>query len=221
MDEIQLYLTPLTNNLEQLRAVSQNVSNINTPGYNAQSFASSFDGSQTLVHKVNGHSVRSTGQELNFAITGKAFFLIEKDSGRYITKNGSFHIDASKQLTHISGGKLLVDGAPMNLQGTEFSVSSTGEVSEDGKVIGKINLVEPTTNAQLRPAGDGLYQLTEGGLLDVEGEVTQGAINTSNVNPAYEMSRLLQLSRHTESLQKAAQTYNEMLSKGISDIGGK
>ncbi|MGK5090172.1 flagellar basal body rod C-terminal domain-containing protein, partial [Bdellovibrionota bacterium FG-2] len=50
-------------------------------------------------------------------------------------------------------------------------------------------------------------------------QVRQGMIETSNVNPVEEITRLLQANRLFEHDLKAMKTYGELLSKEANDIG--
>ena len=221
MDEITLYLNPLTRSIQQLETISQNVANVNTPGFNAQLISSTTEGESILITKTIGHSIRDTGRELDIGIKGDAFFLIEKDGEVYLTKNGRFTLSENLELMHQSGGYALAEGGKVKLSENMFELSDRGEIIQQGASIGKLTLVKPSYNAPLKAIGNGLYMVENGHFEEVESSIKKGALNNSNVNPAYEMSRLLQLNRYTESLQKAANTYHEMLSKGISDIGGE
>ncbi|NTS77394.1 flagellar hook basal-body protein [Catenovulum sp. SM1970] len=221
MDDMTLFLEPLSNNINRLNAISHNVANINTPGYAAQQFSDVIEGDRKIALKMSGFSMRETGLPLNIAIDGRAFFLVETEQGSLITKNGQFERNTHDEVLHISGGKLLSDSGPVQLQPGDFSINYKGEIEQQGSFIAQLSLVEPSKDAELVPAGDGLYKLTKGQLIQTNAKVIQGAINASNVNASEEMVNLIELSRHTESLQRAANTYHEMLSKGVSDLGNR
>jgi flagellar basal body rod protein FlgG len=73
----------------------------------------------------------------------------------------------------------------------------------------------------LRALGDGLYAY-EGGLHPADGSTLhQGVLEGSNVSLNDEMIRLITLSRHIESVQRAMIAYDQMLNVGINELGNR
>ena len=68
-------------------------------------------------------SMQFTGNPLDFAITGEnGFFRIQSPQGDYLTRNGSFVLDATGQLVTKQGWPVLGDGGPITIpEGTKIN----------------------------------------------------------------------------------------------------
>jgi flagellar basal-body rod protein FlgG len=98
---------------------------------------------------------------------------------------------------------------------------SSGTSSADAAPLAQLKVVEFDDGAQLEHLGDGLYAAgPEMHILnEQEIQVRQGFLENSNVSSSYEMTGLVQVMRHFESMQKIAQGYDEMLSTAIRKLG--
>jgi flagellar basal-body rod protein FlgG len=54
---------------------------------------------------------------------------------------------------------------------------------------------------------------------NIKPKVYQGFVEKSNVNPVWEMTRMIEIQRLYEANQKAIQTEDEMLNKVINQVG--
>lgn len=219
MDTIQLIDAALSRDLQHLNRVSQNVANVNTNGYLAvQSFdqALSIQGQTTISTESAG--VRDTGRSLDVAILGPAFFRIQLNGEELLTRNGRFHVNAEGLLAHASGGVVIGEQGPITVKADSITISADGWVSEAGVPVARLSLSSSLTLSG-SPYGHGLYVSSEDSQNVESYTLKVAALNASNVNAGAESVRLMELSRHIQSLQKAAAAYDLMLSNGINDIG--
>jgi len=172
--------------------------------------------------------IYSTENRLDFAIDGRGFFMVqaqgqEQDQGIRYTRDGSFQLNNMNQLV-TSEGYLVLDAnqQPIVLNGTEITVSETGEIFVDNQPAGNLGIVVINNLYDLRKEGYNLYRMEE----DMEpefgeftGRVLQGFLEKSNVNPIREMVEMIQLARNYESNQRVIQAYDHILDKAINDIG--
>jgi flagellar basal-body rod protein FlgF len=99
-------------------------------------------------------------------------------------------------------------------RGTHFSINPQGEVyASGGDLIAKLAVVEFGDARQLRKTGGNLF------LNPAPTIVRQGLLETSNVNPIEEMTKLISANRLFEHDLKAMKTYGEMMSREVNDIG--
>lgn len=219
MDTIQLIDAALIRDLQHLSRVSQNVANVNSNGYLAvESFDHALSAQvQTHVNTQVG-GVRETGRSLDLAIVGAGFFRVQLNGNEYLTRNGHFHINTAGFLAHGSGGLVLGEQGPIAVQGDEVRISADGWLSESGMQIAKLSLATATSLTESR-YGHGLYSAEKAGSLLQTYALKAAALNTANVNSSAESVRMMELSRHIQSLQKAAAAYDQMLSNGINEIG--
>ncbi|WP_448214105.1 flagellar hook-basal body complex protein [Colwellia sp. MEBiC06753] len=217
----------INSDLKQLEVISVNVANVNTSGYLSTQVIAKNNSNQekaSLVLNLNQGGINQTNNELDIAVKGRGFFVIEKGQSTYITRNGKFSWRNDGALQHISGGLVLSEnGAIYSPSGvninSNFKISETGEVLLAGGSFGRLLIVEPERDAELHPAGEGLYKVNKAKLIESSSTIMSGALNTSNVSASEEMVKMIEVSRHVQTLQKAANAYQQMLNTGISEIG--
>jgi flagellar hook protein FlgE len=133
LDSIYIGLTGLTGFSEGLRNISNNVANVNTPGYKGTELkfqdlfyrlqsgsgngsdqsgvflgAGLQAGGSTILFKQG--EVKSTGNDLDAAVDGNGFFVLRKDDGTTsFTRDGQFSIDADGFIV-ARGGTARVQG---------------------------------------------------------------------------------------------------------------
>lgn len=222
--------------LTDLDLVSNNLANINTPG-----FKSSRSNFQELLNaaRYNGVQIRSTqrfmdpGQinrtsnPLDLAITGDGFFAVTLPDGRTAyTRDGHFTLDS--QLRIVSS-----DGYPLVWQGQVPQDASDVNVFPDGTVmalqgetwneIGRIQVSRFPNPTALEGYGQNLWlETTISGAAQAGdpgsegyGQLMSSALEGSNVNLANEMAQLVTLQRSFEMSLRTFQQTDQMISLAI------
>lgn len=105
-----------------LSVISNNLANSQTVGFKSSraEFADMFSGAQkspgngvrveAYTQDFNQGTISSTGRELDMAIDGEGFFILEDKTGKYsniYTRNGSFKLDKDGFITDQAGNNLL------------------------------------------------------------------------------------------------------------------
>ncbi|HET7370766.1 MAG TPA: flagellar hook-basal body protein [Gammaproteobacteria bacterium] len=213
--------------LERLRAVSENVANTQTTGYRAllleavaqpagegdsvtgpavRSFYSTADGALT-----------TTGQSLDFALSGNAWFAVLSPDGVRYTRDGAFHLDADGRLLTAMGLPVLGRSGPIVLSNASVTADARGVISYGDRPVAQLRIVALPSQSALHLAGPNLYRFAAAPANDYV--VRQGALETSNVNQSDEMVRMIGISRHIESIQRAVVAYDRMLGSAINQLG--
>jgi flagellar basal-body rod protein FlgF len=213
----------LTNDIDALDVLSQNVANMRTNGYRAErlkpDFSSGILDSVPTLDMADG-SLSTTGHPLDLAIRGNGFFVVDVNGQSMLTRNGQFHIDADKQLVDAGGHPVMGQSGPITLEHATVHISPSGEISDGTDSVDSLRIVTVDQPKSLRDMGDGLYSYTgSGDDANFIGRIQQGALEQSNVDPGAEMVRLMALSRHAQSVQRAIQAYDATLQAGISQLG--
>jgi flagellar basal-body rod protein FlgF len=217
--------------MKQLDMIANNLANANTTGYKrdvifneALSLESMKNKSLVPCEQLSDFSqgvLQETGNHLDFAIKGNAFFCVQGPEEIRFTRNGNFQVDAEGYLCTSDGSKVLGERGPI-LVSEDFNVGEQGEIVENGTVIDRFNLVEFDDLTQLRKEGNGYfsYQNENNGVQPAE-KVTllQGFVENSNTNPINEMVTMIELYRQFEADQKAIRTQDDTLGKAINDVG--
>ncbi len=104
-----------------LAVISNNLANAETVGFKASraEFADLFSGSQSspgngvrvdaITQDFTQGTLNDTGRELDMAVDGEGFFILEDKTGKYenvYTRNGSFKLDKDGYITDQSGNKV-------------------------------------------------------------------------------------------------------------------
>ncbi|MGB9613352.1 MAG: flagellar basal-body rod protein FlgG [Candidatus Margulisiibacteriota bacterium] len=170
-------------------------------------------------------SIEVTNNPLDVAIQGEGFFQVKMPDGSIAyTRAGNFHIDNDGNLVDPNGR--ILEPQIVFPEGTTSVV-----IRQDGTVLcavnnqlelrelGQITLARFTNPAGLKSIGQNLYQATEASGDPVIGAPTQegfGALNQfsleqSNVDVISEMMRMVMVQRIFDTVTKAVQSYEGML----------
>jgi flagellar hook protein FlgE len=146
LDSIYIGTTGLTSFSEGLSNISNNVANLNTPGFKGSqlefldlfyrhqysgTMSSQGSGVETgaTVLDFSDGEFRQNGNDLNAAIDGNGFFVLRKDGEIYYTRAGQFEIDEAGFLVASTDGARVA-----GLQGNAFAdISVAGKRSNPPK----------------------------------------------------------------------------------------
>lgn len=233
----------MINDMHQLDVISHNLANANTPGYKRNiSVTRGFDQMLSgeiaplagLLQTVQGQSVPQmgsaidfspgafhyTGNPLDVAIEGDAFFEMQGDQKVYYSRRGEFSIDSSGRLTNGKGAVVSGEEGEILLQGGEVAIDRDGTVHEDGNYVGRLKLVRFTSTATLEKRGGGMMVAANGQMAEPATDygVRQGYRESSNVKEIDEMVRMISTLRHFETTSRVIKGYDEMVGTAISTI---
>jgi flagellar basal-body rod protein FlgF len=229
----------------ELDVVANNVANIDTTGYKANGalfeeyLSSATNGNQgppisfvrdraTYIDMSRG-PVQHTGNPLDLAIDGEAFFAVQTPNGVRYTRNGAFKIDATGQIVTNDGNPVLGDGGPIKLQpnDSQLQVSPDGTVSvREGSSNadsqrGKLRLVRFANINQLQKEGASLFNYLGANQppQDTKSSVIQGSLEKSNVKGVLEMARMIEITRSYQQISAMMQQQNDMGTTAINKLG--
>lgn len=226
----------MTGAAQILRAQAENnhnLANASTTGFKAEIAAL-----QSVPVQGNGYASRlnavaqvdgwdfspgvptTTGRELDLAVQGNGWIAVQSpDGSEGYTRAGDLRLDADGLLTTARGYPVLGDGGTISVPpnakleiGTDGTVSviPLGQGSKTVSAVGRIKLVAPDQK-QLQLGSDGLMHLRGGGSADADASVhvMPGTLESSNVNPAEALARMIDLSRQFEMQIKSIHTTDE------------
>ncbi|HMN81906.1 MAG TPA: flagellar basal-body rod protein FlgG [Burkholderiaceae bacterium] len=172
-------------------------------------------------------NLQQTNNSFDVAVNGNGFFQVQMTDGTLAyTRDGSFRVDAQGQLVTSNGFPM---SPPITIPPSAKSVT----IGQDGVVsvlnagsatptqVGQIQLATFINPAGLDPRGQNLFietaasgtptTVTPG--LNGAGTVSQGYVETSNVNVVEELVAMIQTQRAYEINSKAIQTSDQMLAR--------
>jgi flagellar basal-body rod protein FlgG len=170
-------------------------------------------------------SLTQTGNPLDIAIQGQGFFQIQMPDGTLAyTRDGTFQTNAQGQLVNSSGylvqpGITVPQGAQSVTIGSDGTVSVTLAGQSAPTQIGQIQLANFINPPGLQPIGQNLLvqsaasgsPQTGSPAVNGFGSLSQGELESSNVNVVEELVNMIQTQRAYEMNSKAISTVDQML----------
>ena len=172
-------------------------------------------------------NLQQTTNPLDVAVKGNGFFEIQMPDGTNgYTRDGSFQVSSTGQLVTnngytVSPGITIPNNAQSVTVGGDGTVSVTLPGQALPQTVGQLQLANFINPAGLEPKGQNLYgETASSGTPNVGapganglGSLSQGFVETSNVNVVEELVSMIQTQRAYELNSKAITTSDEMLQK--------
>lgn len=223
----------------RLDTVADNVANASTVGFRATairfedvvsgagqksvSFASAGD---TYLSPAHG-AMTQTGNPLDFAVQGDAWFAIETPAGTVMTRDGRFSMSETGELRTVEGYRVLdAGGAPIQLDPRDGppEAGADGSLRQNGRLIGAIGLYnfDPGENF-MRFGNSGIVPARPPqAVVDrIDVGVVQGFVEESNVNPVLEMTRLIRIQRAFENVASLVRQTGASTEEAIRTLGSR
>lgn len=213
--------------MREMRIVANNIANAATTGFRQEGLIfsefvrsapdqSSLSMSQARVRNTSMEqgSLTQTNGNMDFAIEGDGFFLVETPRGERLTRAGSFATNADGDLVTPDGYRVLdAGGAPVFVppDAADISVSSDGTLSVDGRLLGQIGLVRPTDPLAMVREDGVMFRADDGFEPAEDARVLQGFVEGSNVNPILQIARMIDIQRAYEMGQSFLETEDQRI----------
>ncbi|RJG48989.1 flagellar basal-body rod protein FlgF [Motilimonas pumila] len=223
-------------NLNGIAVRSNNLANANTMGFKAdleqarsmQAFGPGlptrvFSMTENASQNFDEGSIHTTGNNLDLAIEGDGWLAVQNADGEEVfTRNGKLKIDVNGQLSDMQGNAVLgINGTPiifpLPIEKLEISRDGMIEIRPEGappdamEELAMIKMVNPEVQ-DLARGQDGFFRRADGqpeaAAIDVQ--LVQGALESSNVNAANEMTHMMSLQRQFEMQIKMMKTAEEI-----------
>jgi flagellar basal-body rod protein FlgF/flagellar basal-body rod protein FlgG len=159
-------------------------------------------------------SLQQTGGETDLALEGDGYFTLQTAGGNRYTRNGTFQLNAARQLVTQDGDPVLVEQGtnlvPVTVPTGTVSVSPDGTISVNGALVAKLHIVQFAPGTQIDPEGNSKYIVPAGSEKPAVNEnVRQGMLETSNINPVAGAVGLIELQRQADTMGKALSILNQ------------
>jgi flagellar basal-body rod protein FlgF len=197
---------------KRLESITANLANANTSGFKRRMSAShgAWMGRMDAAHiglqmkernDFSQGNLLDTGNPLDLAVQGEGFFAIESPEGEVYTRDGSFRMTAEGVVVTNEGYPVIWDGVQANIQptGEAIVVDKTGAVTQANRQLGKLRLVHFPDDEKLDNTKEGYWFAPDELPREAAtGQITQGAIEGSNVNSISELVALISVQRKFE-----------------------
>ncbi|MSR41352.1 MAG: flagellar hook-basal body protein [Phycisphaerales bacterium] len=174
-------------------------------------------------------SIDPTGRDLDTAIKGEGFFVVENRDGKsgdkYLTRNGNFEVDTKGRLVLSTSGQPMLDhsGRHIHVDSTKkIVIAQDGSVSQDGDTVGRLALVMPAQMSALVKDGRNAFRLIGGKVQPAAAstaQIQQGALERSGTDPVRTLASLISTTRALEFGTQMLRTQDEMTGRLFQTYG--
>ena len=239
MDQVSVTAASgLQSRMEALDLVANNLANTTTGGFKLdREFYTLFtaadndaEGAATrlpLIQKqwtdFSQGMLTPTGNALDLALSGKGFFAVNGPNGPLYTRNGSFQLSPSGQLTTAEGYAVRdINGQPIQTSSQDpLEITPDGSITQSGQSIGQLQVVNFQDSSVLQKMGNSYFLPSDPKTVPAavaDTTVQQGKTENSNVAPAESAVRLVGLMRQFEMLQKAITITSDMNKQALTEV---
>ncbi len=212
---------------KHIGVISNNLANMGTSGYKKAMpfYQILMEEGKVVTNQVTDFAAGEqlyTGNPLDLALKGNAYFTVETENGDRLTRDGKFSISEEGFLINRKGDKIVGEGGLINLKDTMIGNNNSVSIAADGivkvgdKVVDRLMIMKEREGSKLlkdyevyfKTEDDDFVQVTED-----EFEVSQGFLESSNVNPIDEMEDMISLSKNYESAKNILTYLDDSLEK--------
>jgi flagellar basal-body rod protein FlgF len=234
---IYVALSGMRTRMAQLDRVASDIANEGTAGYKGEragtmaverpSFDALLDSAVDTVSTAPSVDFRpgvilATGRDLDVALDGKGFFVIQTPTGPRYTRNGSFSRSADGTLVTLDGMPVLGQNGPIKAGDGPLTLQTDGSISVNRVAVGRLQVVDFADYTSLAREDGGRFRAPSGVSPTPQPTtpVRNGALEQSNVSVTQRMATLIEVSRSFEALQRGiTMMSNDIDARAISELG--
>ena len=210
----------------KLEAVSNNLANVDTTGFKKDTISFDEKFKAQLNKDFSQGPILTTGNSLDFALSGEGFFKIETQEGIKYTRNGNFSLDINGILVDQNGNPVMGQGGAIAIDSEnveqDLSVNQDGEIIISGEIVDTLDIVTFNDLNKLERDGNNLLSYkgeTTDEIQAAQATLQHRALEKSNIKVVEEMVRMIDYHRMFETFTKSMMTFDEIDSKAINDVG--
>lgn len=229
-------LTRLSGLRREMQVVAHNIANVSTIGFRREAVVfsefvvgaerhepslSMALGNTRQTYQSQGGFVQTNGA-LDMAIEGEGFFQLETEQGPRLTRAGAFTPNEAGELVNMDGHRLLdAGGAAIFVppDARNITMARDGTLAGDGQPFAQVGLVRPVDPVNMSRAAGTLF-VVDGDIEPVEAPmILQGFLEESNVEPLFELARMIEVQRAYEQGMRLLDREDERIKNVIQTLG--
>ncbi len=235
-------LVSLSSQLASYRSmdvIANNMANASTPAYKREEVkfeeyiqnvtpaedevgtqAISFVADKGTMRDLSEGAITRTNNPYDLSISGSGYFTVSTPNGPRYTRDGHFTLDPNGRIVTEDGNPLQGDGGDLTVTTDDGDV----HIAQDGTVtgirgqIGKVQLVNFGNESALVKQGASLYSTAQTANPVETPNITQGALEESNVQPVLEISHMLDVLRAYQTTASLTQSQQELERNAIDKL---
>ncbi len=227
-------------NRRSLDIVANNIANMNTTGFKAENVLFeqilqevgsgnevgseiSFVQDKAVFRNFEDGALVETGGAIDLALSGKGFFVVDTPEGQRYTRNGNFKLDEDGRLVTSEMHPVLdVNGNEITIGPDESDI----QIAKDGSIETSLgpktsfNVVTFENLNDMRKIGASMYETEQDPFPADSVTVHQGMIETSNVQPILEVTKMIEVSRAYQSAASIISDAEDLQRKAVNELSG-
>jgi flagellar basal body rod protein FlgG len=221
--------------IQDLDRLASDLANVNTSGYKSERaanqaaerarFARELDSAIDVVDGASRIDLRpgllsSTGRDLDAAIEGNGFFVIDTPDGTQYTRDGAFIRRSDGVLTTRDGNPVVGDGGEIRLGNGQAVIGEDGTIRTGTTVAGRLKVVMFAPGEIERVSGARFRATTTDAPAASIARVVGGSLEAANVSVVDRMATLTEVTRAFEALQRGISVLaNDVDGRAIAELG--
>ncbi|HEX7885252.1 MAG TPA: flagellar basal-body rod protein FlgF [Phenylobacterium sp.] len=225
----------------EMDIIANNIANLDTTGFKVESLMQKTDPAEpartlggprpvkfvaadTVARDFGQGALNKTDAQLDMAIEGEGFFQIQTANGPRFTRDGRFTTDPTGRLVTQNGLPVLDEGGgeiTIDPEKGQVAVGADGSMSQGNERVGKIGLYAFANQSALEKAGDNTFRNASNLQPQpaAKAKLRQGYLETANVKPVLEITRMVEVSRAYESTAKLIDAEAELSRRSVERLG--
>ncbi|MDY6977108.1 flagellar basal-body rod protein FlgG [Alteromonas gracilis] len=175
----------------------------------------------------------TTENALDLSIQGRGYFeILQPDGTLAYSRNGQFSMNDQGQIVTSGAGYLLQPQVTVPPDAQQITISQDGQISvsirgqAEPQLLGQLNVTDFVNPTGLQPIGQNLFVETASSGAPIQGipglqglgMISQGTLETSNVNVTEELVNLIESQRLYEMNSKVISSVDQMLGQVIQQL---
>ncbi len=197
--------------IRDMDTVAGNIANVNTTGFQAShmmfdSYLADSNKRDKMAYandistyrNLENGSFTPTGNQLDMALNGGGYFIVQAPGGIRYTRAGNFQINNEGALVTAEGYPVLDQNEqPIFLPDDtrEVTVGSAGNLKVNGQELAIVGVAEFANPQAMKKEGDRLLIAVQEPQENQGTAVLQGVLESANVKPVMEITRMIEVSR--------------------------
>ncbi len=165
-------------------------------------------------------ALEATGRDLDLALQGGGYFVLQTPNGEAYTRNGAFSLGPDGTLVNSDSFPVLSEGGPITLTDEKVTIGTDGTIMIGNANVGRLRIVNFDETTELTKSSGTLFTSPPNTttIAPTTVSVRQGYLEKSNVDVMREMIEMIDSYRMFETGQKMIQIQDESLSKAVNEL---
>ncbi len=176
---------------------------------------------------MTGGQLEETHRNFDLAVNGDGYFMVRDAQGEdRMTRNGNFVVDTEGSVVLETDHKLkLLDSKrePIVLKDVPAGnviIGEDGTIAHGNENLGQVGLFNVPDDSLLRPMGNTLLKIPASvEATQFSGQIQSGYLEKSNVDPAVELTKMMQAQRMLEANANMIRYQDQSMGRLVNDVG--